>query len=246
MTAAARPVARSAGPGAARSKADHAYELIRERIVHHRAAPGERLVIEQLARELDVSVVPVREAIRRLEAEGYVTYTRNVGATVSTIDLERYPETVEAVAVLEAAAVGLAAPHIGAQELAAARELNERMRRSLERLDPRRFTLTNQAFHRVLYERCPNRRLLDLVTREWALLETTRQSVFRYIPERARDSVAEHDRLLRLIEERRPSDEIEAFARTHRMQTARSLLRQLGDEMNGETAGGLAGPKGAR
>ena len=42
MTAAARPVARSAGPGAARSKADHAYELIRERIVHHRAAPGER------------------------------------------------------------------------------------------------------------------------------------------------------------------------------------------------------------
>ena len=63
---------------------------------------------------MDVSVVPVREAIRRLEAEGYITYTRNVGATVTSVDLDRYPETVETVAVLEAVAIGLAAPHITA------------------------------------------------------------------------------------------------------------------------------------
>ena len=88
------------GPGSPRSKADHAYAMIRQRILSGEPKPGKRLVIEQLARELDISAVPVREAIRRLEAEGYITYTRNVGATVGSIDLSRYPETVEALAVL--------------------------------------------------------------------------------------------------------------------------------------------------
>jgi DNA-binding GntR family transcriptional regulator len=221
-----------AGPGAARSKADHAYDVIRRRILDRDCAPGERLVIEQLARDLEVSVVPVREAIRRLEAEGYVTFTRNVGATVSTIDLDRYPETVEALAVLEAAAIGLAAPHITAKDITTARELNDRLRRSVASLDPRKFTETNQAFHKVLYQRCPNRHILHLVVREWALLETTRQSAFKFIPERAEGSVAEHEELLRLIEGGSTCDEIEAFARAHRMQTARSLLRHIGDGMS--------------
>ena len=150
-----------AGPGAARSKADHAYEVIRQRILDRRTAPGDRLVIEHLAREIDVSVVPVREAIRRLEAEGYVTYTRNVGATVTSIDLDRYPETVEALAVLEGVAIGLAAPHLTAKDIKTARDLNEKLRRSVDALDPPRFTATNQAFHKVLYQRCPNRHILQ-------------------------------------------------------------------------------------
>ena len=67
-------------------------------------------MIEQLARELGISVVPVREAVRRLEAEGYVDYTRNVGATVAGVDLDSYPETVETLAVLEASATAMAVP----------------------------------------------------------------------------------------------------------------------------------------
>ena len=117
----------AAGPGAPRSKADRAYAFIRQRVLDGQRTPGERLVIEHLAREMDVSVVPVREAIRRLEAEGYVTYTRNVGATVTSIDLDRYPETVEALAVLEGVAIGLAAPHITAKDIKAARALNEQI-----------------------------------------------------------------------------------------------------------------------
>ena len=69
------------GPGAPTSKADHAYESILQSILDGEYAGGERLVIERLARELGVSVVPVREAIRRLEADGYVTFTRTATAT---------------------------------------------------------------------------------------------------------------------------------------------------------------------
>ncbi|HWV76031.1 MAG TPA: GntR family transcriptional regulator, partial [Isoptericola sp.] len=65
------------------SKSQRAYAYLRERIEDGRFVPGYRLVLAQLAGELDMSVVPVREAIRRLEAEGLVTFERNVGAQVA-------------------------------------------------------------------------------------------------------------------------------------------------------------------
>ena len=144
-----------AGPGAPRSKADRAYAFIRQRVLDGQRTPGERLVIEHLAREMDVSVVPVREAIRRLEAEGYITYTRNVGATVASIDLDRYPETVETLAILEGVAIGLAGPHITAKDIKDARALNEQMRACVDSMDPTKFTAINMRFHNILYSRLP-------------------------------------------------------------------------------------------
>lgn len=222
----------AAGPGAPRSKADRAYAYIRQLVLDGHHLPGERLVIERLAREIDVSVVPVREAIRRLEAEGYVTYTRNVGATITTIDLDRYPETVETVAVLEGVAIGLAAAHVTAKDIKAARDLNEQMRACISAMDPQKFTALNHAFHQILYRRCPNRHLLNMVVKEWDLLASTRKSAFSFIPERAIGSVTEHEQLLRLIESGASAEEVEAFARHHRMKTARSLLKHIGNEMS--------------
>lgn len=225
------PRHRQSGPGAPTSKADHAYDTILQSILDGEYEPGERLVIERLARELGVSVVPVREAIRRLESDGYVTFTRNIGATVTAIDLDRYPETIEAVAALEGIAIGLAAPHLTSTDLRRAREVNDRLRDSLTKFDPTQFTRLNRRFHEILYGACPNRHLLAILEREWALLDTTRRSAFTYIPERAARSVQEHDDLLEMIERGANSGDIERFARDHRMSTARRLLQHLGDKM---------------
>jgi DNA-binding GntR family transcriptional regulator len=225
------PRTRRSGPGAPTSKADHAYESILQAILDGEYDPGDRLVIERLARELGVSVVPVREAIRRLESDGYITFTRNVGATVASIDLDRYPETIEAVAVLEGVALGLAVPHLTATDLRRAREVNDRLRASLSKFDPAQFTRLNRRFHEILFSACPNRHILSILEREWALLDTTRRSAFTYIPERAARSVEEHDELVDMIENGCSSIEIERFARDHRMMTARRLLQHLGDAM---------------
>ena len=215
------------GPGGRTSKADYAYAEIRKSIVDGRQEPGARLVIEQLARQLDVSVVPVREAIRRLEAEGFVTYIRNIGATVATIDLSRYAETVETLAILEAAATGLAAPMISKDDLRAARRVNTELRRSIKQLDPVRFTAKNHEFHEILYRRCPNGHLLAMVVDQWQLLAGIRRTGFSLVPERASGSVAEHDQLLELIERPAPVAEIEAFAREHRLRTVRRVLERI-------------------
>ena len=67
------------------SKSQRAYQLLHDRIVDGTYSPGYRLVLDAIGRELDMSVVPVREAIRRLEAEGLVTFERNIGARVAEI-----------------------------------------------------------------------------------------------------------------------------------------------------------------
>ena len=208
----------------AESKSQQAYRFIRERIDDGRYVPGYRLVLGQIAKEQGVSVVPVREAIRRLEAEGLVTFERNVGAQVALIKETEYLHTMQTLAIVEGAATALSAPYLTAAQLEHAREINERMRRTLDDFDPHRFTELNLEFHAVLFEECPNPHILDLVHRGWNSMRMLRDSSFSFVPGRARDSVAEHDRIVELIEAGADPLEIELAARRHRTATLDAML----------------------
>lgn len=207
------------------SKSQLAYEWMRDRIVSHRFTPGYRLVLSQIAAELGVSTVPVREAIRRLEAEGLVTYEKNVGAQVALVDEDEYVTTMQTLAVVEGAATGFSAPLLTTEDLAKARAANQKMRDTLEDFDPRRFTELNEEFHSALFLRCPNEHLTDLVHRGWGRLRMLRDSTFSFVPGRAVESVAEHDHLIDLIESGTESTEVELAARRHRTATLDALLR---------------------
>lgn len=206
------------------SKSQRAYRFIRARIDDGRYVPGYRLVLGQIAGELDVSVVPVREAIRLLEAEGLVTFQRNVGAQVALIKETEYLHTMQTLSIVEGAATSLSAPHITPDHLHRAREINERMRRTLDDFDPHRFTELNLEFHSVLFEECPNPHLLDLVHRGWSRMNVLRDSSFSFVPGRARESVEEHERILELIENGADAIDIELVARRHRTATLDAVL----------------------
>lgn len=206
------------------SKAQRAYQWLKDRIARQELTPGYRLVLSTIGRELDMSVVPVREAIRRLEAEGLVTFRRNVGAQVAMVDEDRYRYSMESLGILEGAATALAAPHLTAEDLAHARELNDQMTASLEDFDPHTFTETNRAFHQVLFAKCPNLRMTELVAAEWERLGHLRDSTFSFVPGRARESVAEHAEMLDLIERGADVVSLERAARAHRHNTLKSYL----------------------
>lgn len=208
------------------SKAQRAYEWIREQIVEQVFTPGYRLVLASIAGTLDMSVVPVREAIRRLEAEGLVTFERNVGARVAMVDGEQYRYSMETLGILEGAATAQSAAFLDAADLARARELNGVMEQSLQDFDPEKFTETNHEFHKVLAHRCPNERLNDLIAVEWERLNHLRTSTFSFVPNRARASVNEHHHILHLIETHAPADAVERAVREHRTATLRSYLRR--------------------
>ncbi|MFJ4044570.1 GntR family transcriptional regulator [Microbacterium sp. NPDC089987] len=206
------------------SKSEQAYTWLRSRIASHAYGPGYRLVLGAIARELQMSVVPVREAIRRLEAEGFVTFERNVGAHVSLIDEDEYAHTMQTLGLVEGSATALSAPLLAADALARADEINEQMRALLDDFDAHRFTELNQQFHSVLFEPCPNPHILDLVHRGWGRLSGIRDSTFAYVPGRARHSVEEHDQILQLIRDGAEPLEIELSARNHRWRTRDAFL----------------------
>jgi len=216
---------RDAGP-AVQSKSQQAYRVIKERITRHEYSPGYRLVLGRIAGELDMSVVPVREAIRRLEAETLITYEPNVGAHVSMVDDSQYRHSMEALGILEGAATALAARLMTPEDIRSARQVNDQMTRSLEHFDPHTFTAQNHQFHLMLFSRCPNPHLLDLVKAEWGRLGNLRDSTFSFVPQRACGSVQEHEHILRLIEHQAPPAEVESAARQHRAATLAAYLER--------------------
>ena len=209
------------------SKSEQAYAWLRARIASHAYGPGFRLVLGTIADELGMSVVPVREAIRRLEAEGLVTFERNVGARVTLVDESEYAHTMQTLGLVEGAATALSAPLLDAAALDAALEVNDRMTRLLDSFDAHRFTELNRQFHSVLYEPCPNPHILDLVQRGWARLSGIRESTFAFVPGRAEHSVEEHAQIVELIRTGADPLEIELAARNHRWRTRDAFLAAL-------------------
>jgi DNA-binding GntR family transcriptional regulator len=224
------------------SKADLAYETLRRWIADGTYQPGDRLVLDRLARELHMSVVPVREAIRRLEAEGYANFQRNVGARVASIDLAAYRETMETLAILEGAATALAAPNLTKRDLDTAARINDQMARGIQNLEPVSFTKRNKEFHETLYRRCGNRHLLTLIDREWSSLSVIRRSTFAFVPERTSEAVAEHSHLLLRLGAGAPPAEIELLLREHRMATALAFLSRAAAASDGAGLVAVAEP----
>lgn len=219
------------------SKADRAYEILKERIMDGTFGPGHRLVIDQLAREFGISSVPWRESLRRLEAEGWVTITRNVGALVTTFDTDAWQRTIRLLAVLEGLATSLSAPNLTPDEIAQAREYNARARQALEDFDMQGFGDSNRRFHQLVCSRCDDPRLIDLVNSEWTRLDMIRRSAFFYAPGRAAASITEHEHILDLIEQGAEAAAIDAAAREHELNTLAAVVEHDRQSSAGQPPG---------
>lgn len=212
------------------SKSEQAYLAIKERIIDGRYSPGYRLVLTSLADELEVSPVPVREAIRRLEAEGYVVFTHNKGAQVTDIDPAEYATTMEVLAHLEGFATALSAPHLTKEEIKEARDINTRMSNSISEFDPALFTQLNREFHELVCSHCTNDHLAELVVRGQERIRMVRRNMYSFVPARAAASVAEHEEILSLIEREALAIEIELAARNHKLHTLDEFIARIEEQ----------------
>jgi DNA-binding GntR family transcriptional regulator len=210
---------RNPGP----TKQERVYQDVRERILGGTYVPGFRIVIDALAEEFGVSALPVREAIRRLEAEGLVVFRPNVGAQVAPAEPGVFDEEMSVLAVLEGYATAQAAPLLDEDDLRALTEITDRMVDAMESLDTLRFGRLNHEFHAVILQRCPNAALVDLVNGVTRRLDAIRRTVFVQIPYRGAASVAEHRELIRRLAERAAPEAIERAAREHKLRTVESF-----------------------
>jgi DNA-binding GntR family transcriptional regulator len=208
-----------------RNKQEQAYEWIKSRIMDGSYGAGYRLVIDRLAKEMGISAIPVREAIRRLEAEGLVEVERFSGVRVTRIDERVYVETLSVLAVLEGYATALAYRNLNPEDFARLREINARMEQARADFALEAYSSLNKEFHRMIWEASGHTYLIHQLTSVQERLDTVRTTVFMLIPHRTTDSIAEHEELIRLMESRANDDEVERFARAHKLATLEAFKR---------------------
>ena len=148
-----RPAPRAAAPKRVQRKTVSmlVLEEVRDRILHGDYAEGTPLRQDAIAAEMGVSRIPVREALRQLEAEGLVSFSPHVGAIVSTLSLDEIREVFELRAVIEADLLRRAFPHLTEMETDRAQAVLEKYEGALAAGDVRAWGALNWEFHSTLY-----------------------------------------------------------------------------------------------
>jgi DNA-binding GntR family transcriptional regulator len=135
-------------------------EVLREAITSGHLKANDPLPQQEIAAQLEVSHIPVREALRQLQSEGLVTYQPNHGATVTAHTPDEIREIYEIRAILETAAVRRAAARLSDADLAQAEELLKLTERAR---DDAAWGSHDLDFHRLIYDLDSRPRLRELI-----------------------------------------------------------------------------------
>ena len=200
-------------------------ESLQERILSGEIREGDWLIQDAIAEEYDVSRMPVREALRQLEACGLVLMRTHRGAIVTSIPTEQVEELFELRAALECEVLRRALASMTDRDIAEARTLLSQLDASYGQGDIGSWGRLNWAFHRRLYEPAGRNQTLNI-------LQCINLQIERYVrlhlllTHGADEAVREHRELLRLCAARATDDAV-AYLRQHILGTGRNLLSAL-------------------
>ncbi|MFE2729381.1 GntR family transcriptional regulator [Kitasatospora sp. NPDC059327] len=198
---------------AVKSKADLVYESLRSAIAKGELRSGERINMDELARTFGISKIPIREAVKRLEADRLLVSRAHAGVTVAPIDVAEMRGVFLAREAIEALVAQLAAERMDDARLARLEEIQRAMHDALDTGELERMAELNSRFHQALAGGAGYRVLGDLT--EQLLLTIRRYRVTVPMGDRDwRSVVAEHGVILEALRRRDP-EAAAAAARAH-------------------------------
>jgi len=205
------------------------FDVLLEAIMSGQLPPGERLMEVQLAEEIGVSRTPVREAIRRLELEGFVVMIPRKGAYVAGLSIKDVTSIFEIRSALESLAVRLGAERITEEGLAVLDENLVEFDKNYEEGDTERYFKLDIAFHQALYKFSGNERLVQM-------MGNLTEQINRYRRVSMSDAVIrqhtihEHRKIVEALRSHDPKKAMEAMSE-HMVHTENSLITILGDKL---------------
>ena len=146
------------------------YQLLRTNLLCGKIAPGIPLTIRGLAEALDVSPMPVREALHRLACEGAVEAKNNRRVIVPLMTAEKFSELCELRILLETHAAEGALPYVRESDISNLERIDASIDDAVQRSDAEAISLLNQEFHRSLYSANPFQIVVPLVESLWLQL----------------------------------------------------------------------------
>jgi len=183
-----------------------AFEIIKAEIINGRFEPGQRLKEDELTGLCAVSRTPVREALRRLANEGFVTLIPNQGAQVALMGESELSDLYELRVLVESYAAARAALRISQDDIALLKSLAAQMEAALgDKTAPPapRFSVANMAFHRTILNAASSARL-EAVAQIVIEAPLALRTLIRYTPGELERSAHHHRELISAFEARDP------------------------------------------
>ena len=182
------------------SLSDQAYTIIKQRIVERQLKPGTKLDLAAIEAELQVSRMPILDALTRLEHEGLVTIRNRVGTFVAPLGIMVYEELFEMRIMIEQWVTPTIILHISNHDVAQLRALLDATQQMLndvteQTFDYRSFTRCDEEFHLSLIRLCRNSHLINAYTALNMHIHTARVYSLRALT-RSREGQAEHEAIL--------------------------------------------------
>jgi DNA-binding GntR family transcriptional regulator len=187
-------------------------EKLKEAIVSGKLVPGEPLAEAQLAASLKVGPAALREALRALEVEGYVTFRPDNDVVVSKPSREEIEDYYTIAGALEGLAARLAVERARPAEIERLRELHQALKEACQKRDVLRYFDARNDFHRLIADIARNERLYRLLEQLRQELQKTRTLSLR-LPQRLDYSMREHDQILDAFLKKNPKLAADAMAR---------------------------------
>lgn len=208
---------------------DVAYDLLRQAIITNKLAPGARLLEEHLARELNVSRTPLREALKVLENEGFVQRLLSGGYQVAPLSDKELDNLYSIRLVLEGLAARQAAQHITSETLEALEMWNEQMKSYWLKQRNEEALQAGRSFHAEIYRASQNENLAVLLLRLGDQIARYRYySIVHRVPEAHED----HSAILAALRAHDP-ERAEMISRAHVEVEHRLVLSKMRERLEG-------------
>ncbi len=199
------------------SLGDYAIRLLREDLIEGRLVPGQRIAMEVLAAEMGISHVPIREAVRYLEAEGHLQRNPRSQVRVTPVSPEEAAEIYRLREILEDEAHVAGVPHLTDADIAELDRHVGAMQAAVESGDLAGFARANRAFHFVPFSRSGSTWMLRFMNMIWDAAARYQTSLFQR--EGWESDLQNHHARLRDARARRDPDEVNRIMREHRRIT---------------------------
>jgi len=179
-----------------RTKEEQVADYLRERIISGVYPRGSRLKQAEIAEQLHLSITPVREALKLLEAEGYIAGDSYRGARVVPFDASASAEILQLRLLLESQLVRGAVEKVTAQDITELRAMADEFEKAFESGDRANARGVNYRFHRRLYDIAKMPQTLHFVQILWARYPF---DLINAVKGRGSEAVKEHDEILHTL-----------------------------------------------
>jgi len=210
-----------------RGRGDWAYDKLREAIRDGTLEPGQRVMETEVSAWLGISRTPLREAMRRLQAEGLLQHAQGGGLAVALYDLRAIGEFYATRESLEGTAAALAAQNADDAEIRMLWAILDAMRALPD--DPRAHAGENEILHEQIYQAAHNRFLLKSLSALLSFVPLLGRTTY-HAPGRVEVALGEHEAIVRAIQARDPAA-AEAAARRHIRHAYDSRVRVVTEDV---------------